>query len=250
MSFVILLVGTFRQERAAYRLYPDAADARGAAAVITWRTMDGQVNFTFSNMYVDDLMGDFLKLMLYLSVAVVLLYSRGYMNDRKMETTEYYVACDLRDVGHDGDDLRQSLPDDLPRVLELLSLALYAHGCVAAGLRPGDRSCDEVFRSWRACFRASCLYGISMLYGATGTLEISSVAQAIYHQAGNQVPCLMFGFVSSLWRAGIQAWRRSVSHVDSGRLSRCAGSNYAFHCLCAETCSVCDGHASVGKRSF
>ena len=38
------------------------------------------------------------------------------------------------------------------------------------------------------------LYGISMLYGATGTLEISGVAQAIYHQAGNKT-VLMFGLV-------------------------------------------------------
>jgi NADH:ubiquinone oxidoreductase subunit 2 (subunit N) len=39
------------------------------------------------------------------------------------------------------------------------------------------------------------LYGISMLYGATGTLEISGVAQAIYHQAGNKT-VLMFGWCS------------------------------------------------------
>ena len=86
MSFVILLVGTFKQS-ARHFVYTLTQITLVGAAAITWQTMDGQVNFTFSNMYVDDLMGDVLKLMLYLSVAAVLVYSRAYMNDRTIETT-------------------------------------------------------------------------------------------------------------------------------------------------------------------
>ena len=58
MSFVILLAGTFSKQprNVAYAL--SQVTLIGAAA-ITLFTMDGQVSFTFSNMYVDDLMGDF-----------------------------------------------------------------------------------------------------------------------------------------------------------------------------------------------
>lgn len=38
------------------------------------------------------------------------------------------------------------------------------------------------------------LYGMSMVYGATGTLEFSGIAQAIYNQSANQT-VLMFGLV-------------------------------------------------------
>lgn len=191
MSFVILLVGTFRQ-KARHIVYTLTQLTLVFAAVITWRTMDGQVNFTFSNMYVDDLMGDFLKLMLYLSVAVVLLYSRGYMNDRKMETTEYYLLAIYATLGM----MVMISANHFLTIylgLELLSLALYA---MVALERDSARATEAAMKYFVLGALASglLLYGISMIYGATGTLEISSVAQSIYHQAGNRT-VLMFGLV-------------------------------------------------------
>ena len=41
-----------------------------AAAFITIYTMEGEVVHTFSNMFISDLMGDFLKLMIYFSTAI------------------------------------------------------------------------------------------------------------------------------------------------------------------------------------
>ncbi|MCK6392226.1 NADH-quinone oxidoreductase subunit NuoN [Zoogloea sp.] len=191
MSFVILLAGTFKQN-ARNLVYTLTQLTLVVAAVITWRTMDGQVNFTFSNMYVDDLMGDFLKLMLYLSVAVVLLYSRGYMNDRKMETTEYYLLAIYATLGM----MVMISANHFLTIylgLELLSLALYA---MVALERDSARATEAAMKYFVLGALASglLLYGISMIYGATGTLEISSVAQAIYHQAGNRT-VLMFGLV-------------------------------------------------------
>lgn len=191
MSFVILLVGTFKQNARNW-VYALTQLTLVFAAVITWKTMDGQVNFTFSNMYVDDLMGDFLKLMLYLSVAVVLLYSRGYMNDRKMETTEYYLLAIYATLGM----MVMISANHFLTIylgLELLSLALYA---MVALERDSARATEAAMKYFVLGALASglLLYGISMIYGATGTLEISSVAQAIYHQAGNRT-VLMFGLV-------------------------------------------------------
>jgi len=137
-------------------------------------------------------MGDFLKLMLYLSVAVVLLYSRGYMNDRKMETTEYYLLAIYATLGM----MVMISANHFLTIylgLELLSLALYA---MVALERDSARATEAAMKYFVLGALASglLLYGISMIYGATGTLEISSVAQSIYHQAGNRT-VLMFGLV-------------------------------------------------------
>ena len=191
MSFVILMAGTFAKDSRGLTYVLTQLTLFGAAA-ITLLTMDGQVNFTFSNMYVDDLMGDFLKLVLYFSVAIVLLYSRGYMNDRKMETTEYYVLAVYATLG-----MMVMITANhfltLYLGLELLSLALYA---MVALQRDSARATEAAMKYFVLGALASglLLYGISMLYGATGTLEISGVAQAIYHQAGNKT-VLMFGLV-------------------------------------------------------
>jgi hypothetical protein len=49
---------------------PDPADAVGCAA-IQFSTSTGEIVYTFSNMFVDDLMADLLKLFLYMTVMVV-----------------------------------------------------------------------------------------------------------------------------------------------------------------------------------
>lgn len=191
MSFVILMAGTFAKDSRGLTYALTQLTLLGAAA-ITLFTMDGQVNFTFSNMYVDDLMGDFLKLVLYFSVAIVLLYSRGYMHDRKMETTEYYVLAVYATLG-----MMVMITANhfltLYLGLELLSLSLYA---MVALQRDSARATEAAMKYFVLGALASglLLYGISMLYGATGTLEISGVAQSIYHQAGSKT-VLMFGLV-------------------------------------------------------
>jgi len=191
MSFAILLIGTFVRDSRNIVYYLTQFTLVGAAAV-TIMTMDGQVNFTFSNMYVDDLMGDFLKLMVYFSVAIVLVYSRGYMQDRKIESTEYYMLAIYATLGM----MVMISANHFLTIylgLELLSLSLYA---MVALQRDSARATEAAMKYFVLGALASglLLYGISMIYGATGTLEISGVAQAIYHQAANRT-ILMFGLV-------------------------------------------------------
>jgi NADH-quinone oxidoreductase subunit N len=61
-------------------------------AAIQFATSTGEITLTFSNMFVDDLMSDLLKLFLYFTVMIVLFYSRGYVLDREsMNKGEYYA---------------------------------------------------------------------------------------------------------------------------------------------------------------
>ena len=191
MSFVVLMTGTFLQKSRSLSYYLTQLTLLGAAFVTVY-TMDGQVTLTFSDMYVDDLMGDFLKLMVYLSVALALLYSRSYIGDRKMESTEYYMLVIYATLG-----MMVMIAANhfltLYLGLELLSLSLYA---LVATQRDSARATEAAMKYFVLGALASglLLYGMSMLYGATGSLELSRIAEAIYHQGGDKT-VLMFGLV-------------------------------------------------------
>jgi NADH-quinone oxidoreductase subunit N len=77
--------------------------------------------------------------------------------------------------------------------LEMMSLALY--GLVAID-RDSARATEAAMKYFVLGAMASglLLYGMSMIYGATGTLEIGGVAQAIYHGVANKT-VLVFGLV-------------------------------------------------------
>ena len=75
----------------------------------------------------------------------------------------------------------------------MLSLSLY--GMVAMD-RDSARSTEAAMKYFVLGALASglLLYGMSMIYGATGSLELSGIAQAIFHDTGNRT-VLMFGLV-------------------------------------------------------
>ena len=77
--------------------------------------------------------------------------------------------------------------------LEMMSLALYT---MVAFDRNSPRSTEAAMKYFVLGALASglLLYGMSMIYGATGSLEFSAIAQAVYNQTANQT-VLMFGLV-------------------------------------------------------
>lgn len=162
------------------------------AALITYVTMDGQVVLTFSNMFVDDLMADFLKLILYLAVIVAVVYSRDYLAARELDKGEYFVLVLFATLGM---MVMISAAHFLTIYLglELLSLSLY--GLVALD-RDNGRATEAAMKYFVLGAMASglLLYGMSMVYGATGTLEIGGVAQALHLGVANKT-VLVFGLV-------------------------------------------------------
>lgn len=154
--------------------------------------MQGEPVYTFNNLFISDLMGDFLKLMIYFSTAIALLYGRAYLADRKLDRPEYYVLALLMTLGM---MVMVSANHMLSMYigLEMMSLALYT---MVAFDRNSPRSTEAAMKYFVLGALASglLLYGMSMIYGATGSLEFSSIAQAVYNQTANQI-VLMFGLV-------------------------------------------------------
>ncbi|MDO8606722.1 MAG: NADH-quinone oxidoreductase subunit NuoN [Phaeospirillum sp.] len=192
MSFVVLFVdlifGATRRWMAAMLT---VITLIGCAA-ITLVYSDGQTTLTFSNMFVDDLLSDFLKLVTYLAVIMMLVYSRQYMADRGLDKGEFYLLVLYATLGM---MVMISAASFLTMYLglELMSLSLY--GLVAID-RDSTRGTEAAMKYFVLGALASglLLYGMSMIYGATGSLEIGGVAQALY-QGQAEKPVLVFGLV-------------------------------------------------------
>ena len=143
-------------------------------------------------MYVADPLASLVKVAMYLVTLTILVYSRQYIQDRGMFHGEF---CVLTLFALLGMNVMVSASHFLSLYigLELLSLALYA---LIAVQRDSTASTEAAMKYFVLGALASglLLYGFSMVYGATGALQIGEVARAIQHQTMN--PWLLaFGLV-------------------------------------------------------
>ena len=137
-------------------------------------------------------LSDVLKSCLYLTIFTVVIYSRGYLEVRGMERGEYYLLVLFATLGMQVMISANHLLT-LYLGLELLSLAIYA---LVALDRESARSTEAAMKYFVLGALASglLLYGMSMVYGATGTLEISAIARKLSDPATN-MDVLRFGLV-------------------------------------------------------
>ncbi len=156
----------------------------------------GTTVYTFSNMFVSDPMSNLLKVFSYAAVAVTLVYSRQYATDRGMLSGnlggEFYVMALFSLLGQmvmiSGNNFLS-----IYLGIELMSLSLYA---LVAFRRDDHRATEAAMKYFILGALASgfLLYGMSMLYGATGTLDLTLVAKAA--ASGTIKPTiLVFGLV-------------------------------------------------------
>lgn len=188
-AVLLLLVVPFARSRAAAIGFYVAEFVLLASALFHWVLMDG-VDFSFGQMVLDDPLGDVLKTGACLAVAAALFYGRRYLVDRRLESGEYYVIVLFATLGINV----LVSAGNLVTVyigLELLSLSSYA---LVAIDRDSARSTEAAMKYFVLGALASglLLYGMSMVYGATQTLNIVDVARALYNQQANRT-ILLFG---------------------------------------------------------
>jgi NADH-quinone oxidoreductase subunit N len=163
------------------------------AAVSFWQWNIGLVGETFFGMYIADPLAHLLKMASYLAVALTLVYGREYMQTRDMlRGGEFYVLVLFALLGQmvmisAGNFLTIYLG------LELMSLALYA---LVAIRRDHAQSTEAAMKYFVLGALASgfMLYGMSMLYGATGNLDLRNIADAVNSGQIDYLP-LTFGVV-------------------------------------------------------
>ena len=125
-------------------------------------------------MYVADELAFVLKLIGYLVVAVVLLYSRSYLEERGIGRGEYYVLALTALLGI---FVLVSANNLLTVYLgvELLALSVYA---LVAFDRDSGVSAEAAMKYFvlGAIASGALLYGMSLIYGLTGTLDLGEIA--------------------------------------------------------------------------
>lgn len=163
-----------------------------AVSLVQWSS--GVQGSSFGGLYVVDSLSHFLKVLSYIAVAVTLIYGREYSEQRDMMSNggEVYSLTLLALLGQmvmisAGSMLTVYLG------VELMSFALYA---LVALRRDHVQSTEAAMKYFVLGALASgvLLYGLSMIYGATGQLELSKVAAVIADGKAERLP-LVFGGV-------------------------------------------------------
>jgi NADH-quinone oxidoreductase subunit N len=161
-------------------------------SLITVGTHENGVFYAFHNMFVDDLMSDVLKLLTFLAVSMMLVYSRQYLTVRGLFSGEFMVLLLFATLG-----MMVMISANhfltLYLGLELLSLSLYAMVALQRDSAVATEAAMKYF-ILGALASGMLLYGMSMLYGATGSLELGVVANAIQFGVADKA-LLVFGLV-------------------------------------------------------
>lgn len=174
---VILVADLFVKDENRIVTYALTQAALASTVVITWVTATREPVYTFSQMFVDDLMADVLKLLVCIFTMVVLVYSRPYIAARGMFRGEFFALTLFATLGMmvmiSGNHLLV-----LYIGLELMMLSLYS---MVALQRDSPVATEAAMKFFVLGALASgmLLYGMSMVYGATGTLNVSELAQII-----------------------------------------------------------------------
>ena len=192
MTCLVLVVDVFLEQRQRHITYGLAQLTLLGAALLTLVTYAHAPVTTMFGHYVKDAMGDLLKLFIYLSSAAVFLYSRDYLRRRSLFKGEYYVLGLFGVLGMMVMVSAHSLLS-VYLGLELLSLSLYA---LVAVDRDSPVASEAAMKYFVLGSLASgmLLYGISMIYGATGSVDLQLVADAVGKQGVDNL-VLVFGLV-------------------------------------------------------
>lgn len=177
MACAILLIDLWLKDSNRIIVHVLALATLAGAAAFTVMNGSNERVIALSGSFVTDGIGNLLKLVTYLAVAVTLVYSRQYLRDRALFRGEYYV---LALFGMLGIMVMISAHSFLSLYLglELLSLSLYA---MVAFSRDSPVAAEAAMKYFvlGAIASGTLLYGMSMLYGIAGTLDLGELAVAL-----------------------------------------------------------------------
>ena len=191
MICMILVIDLFLSDRSRIITYLLAQLALLGTLFLTLNSMSTETVLTFSDTFVRDPMSDILKIAIYLATFITFLYSKDYLRDRGIFKGEFYL---LGLFGALGMMILVSAHNLLTLYLglELLSLSLYA---MVALQRDSILASEAAMKYFvlGAIASGMLLYGMSIIYGLTGTLDLGAIATQITSQTPGVL--LSFGLV-------------------------------------------------------
>lgn len=195
MACTILMIGVFlpkRQHLPYYLTQLTLIIAMGLSFYIFYLLGANPIQL-FNDCFILDKLALVLKLFIYAASFMVFLYSRYYNEERNIPACEYYVLGLLSILGMMVLVSSHNLIV-LFLGLELFSLPVYA----MVALQRGKARCIEAAIKYfviGSLASGMLLYGISLIFGVTKTLDIVSIAQTLATVSIQHNLMLVFGLV-------------------------------------------------------
>ncbi|MBA1445415.1 MAG: NADH-quinone oxidoreductase subunit NuoN [Chromatiales bacterium] len=192
LACVVLVVDLFLKDEQRIITYGITQVGLIFAAVITLAVVQPDAQVVFDGSYVRDAMSDVLKVAIYLVSFVAFLYAKDYLKDRGLFKGEFYTLGLFAVLGM---SIMVSANSFLVIYLglELLALSLYALVAFNRDSKQGAEAAMKYF-ILGALASGMLLYGISMIYGATGTIRFDELSTALASPDLNNM-VLVFGLV-------------------------------------------------------
>ncbi len=189
---VILLIDLFITDAKRHFTYLLTLVALAVTACLLVNSLAQPAQLAFSGMFVADPIAGVAKIGMVLGVALVLIYGRTYAESRGIYKGELFSLTLFALLG------MMVMSSSLNFVtlyvgLELLSLSLYA----LVGLRRDNVHATEAAMKYfilGALASGMLLYGMSMVYGGTHSLDLLTIAQRIMNGEVNHL-LVIFGLV-------------------------------------------------------
>ena len=213
----VLIIDLFLSQRNRHVSYWLTQASLLATAWLVLATATGTTTKAFHNMVVDDMVADLLKLFSLVAVSLGLFYGRQYLMSRNLFRGETFVLMMFAALGVMVLVSANNFVT-LYLGLELMSLSTYA---LVALHRESPASTEAAMKYFVLGAMASglFLYGASMVYGATGSLDIDLIVQATLSGPGNRT-LLVFGLVFLLsgiaFKLGVVPYHMWVPDVYHG----------------------------------
>ncbi|NJO18195.1 MAG: NADH-quinone oxidoreductase subunit NuoN [Thioploca sp.] len=192
MACLILVIDAYLPEQLRNLTYQLTQGTLLGTALLILANYPQQPTLAMNNLFISDPLSGLLKFFIAIIVFWVFIYSRRYLRDHNMFKGEYFVLGLFAVLGMMVIVSAHSLLT-IYLGLELLSLSLYA---MVAMYRDSPAATEAAMKYFVLGALASglLLYGISILYGITGTLDLAKLAQALT-QESEQKTIMVFGLV-------------------------------------------------------
>lgn len=159
--------------------------------IIGIQNLGAEREIAYSGHWVLDQFGTVLKLAIYVTAFISLMYARPYIKERNLMRGEYYLLTLFSILGM----MIMVSANSLLVVylgLELLSLSLYALVALQRDSRTASEAAVKYF-VMGGIASGFLLYGISLIYGVTGSILIDDIA--LYLANNNANLMIQFGLV-------------------------------------------------------
>ena len=192
-AVVALLVELFAPKSAAKTCLVIALTGLAIATVFSFLYLGSYRTILFSGTFVSDDLAQLMKVFICIVVFFSFIYSPNYLAKNAIPSGDYYVLGLFATLGMMIMVSAYSLIT-LYLGLELLSLPLYA----MTAIRRTDASAAEAAMKYfvmGSIASGMLLYGMSLLYGATGHLQLNEIASAIASNWQQQTSLVSFALV-------------------------------------------------------